>query len=865
MADGSDDQSKDTSVSQFLGSFIPSFIIFVVFCVVFLALRKKQRRVYEARTTVETVPADIKPLPAPAGYFSWLSNIYRKGEDYIIQYTGVDGYFFLRFIALFVVITFVGCLVLWPILFPLSIANGYTKLSLRMFTFGNIRDKWRYFAHVFLSILYFGAVIGIIYKELRYYTVFRHALLLTPFYNTLLSSRTIFLGELGLAVALVPDLRRHFPQALEVWFARDYSELDELIAEREKLAKKYEGTLNKLIIKADKVVKKAQKKGESVPAPANDIEKYIKKRPTHRKKFLIGEKVDTLSYCPERIGELNTLIAESQTNRLLFKQLPAAFVEFPTQLEAQRAFQAILVAKNEFKGARCFLNVSPDDVVWANMNLTSAKRRLLRIAGNTFLTLLIIFWCIPVAVVGAISNINTLTTVVPFLKFINKMPAKIMGIITGLLPVVLLSVLMLLVPVIIRKVGRMSGCLTIQEVESYTQLWFYGFLVVQGFLVMTMTSAATLAVPEIIKDPSIVMSLLANNLPNSSNFYLAYICLQGLAISSGLLAQVVGVILAQILGPLLDSTPRQKWNRWNSLAMPLWSTVYPLVQLLCVISVCYSFVAPLVLGFAFVAFCLLHIAYSYTLIYVMRPQTSDARGRNYASALFQLFVGIYLAELCLVALFVFSKNWACVVIEAILVAATALAHIYFKRIFLPVFDPVPISILQAPESSHRELRDLGKLECRKSGQQFWHDADNQDAYSSTNHNASSLTENTGETDFEKNYVNSSTNPVTQSWVKALLQPRFETFDDVRAIMPGQYEARFEFKLLFLESAYDSPAINQPEPHIWIVKDPMGLSSSFKAHASDKGVDVVDDNTEFNEKGKVAYTGVPPSYEESLRV
>jgi hypothetical protein len=53
-------------------------------------------------------------------------------------------------------------------------------------------------------------------------------------------------------------------------------------------------------------------------------------------------------------------------------------------------------------------------------------------------------------VVGSISNINYLTDKVHFLSFINDIPKVILGVVTGLLPAILLSVLMSLVPVVCR-------------------------------------------------------------------------------------------------------------------------------------------------------------------------------------------------------------------------------------------------------------------------------------------------------------------------------------------------------------------------------------------------------------------------------
>jgi calcium permeable stress-gated cation channel len=68
---------------------------------------------------------------------------------------------------------------------------------------------------------------------------------------------------------------------------------------------------------------------------------------------------------------------------------------------------------------------------------------------------MIIFWAIPVAFVGSISNINYLTDKVHFLHFILDIPPAILGIVTGLLPSVMLAVLMALLPIILRRISSL--------------------------------------------------------------------------------------------------------------------------------------------------------------------------------------------------------------------------------------------------------------------------------------------------------------------------------------------------------------------------------------------------------------------------
>lgn len=122
-----------------------------------------------------------------------------------------------------------------------------------------------------------------------------------------------------------------------------------------------------------------------------------------------------------------------------------------------------------------FIGINPDEVIWKNLRIKWWERIIRNIATITFVCLLIIFWAIPVAAVGAISNINSLDHNVSFLKWIQKIPSTIMGVVTGLLPSVLLAVLMALLPIILRFMARLGGLPSLSRVELRTQNFYFAF------------------------------------------------------------------------------------------------------------------------------------------------------------------------------------------------------------------------------------------------------------------------------------------------------------------------------------------------------------------------------------------------------
>ena len=97
-----------------------------------------------------------------------------------------------------------------------------------------------------------------------------------------------------------------------------------------------------------------------------------------------------------------------------------------------------------------YIGVNPNEVVWKSLKVSWWQRVVRRIGVVGFITALVVFWAIPVAFVGLISNITYLETF-SFLTWLTKIPQVIMGVISGLLPSVMLAILMSLVPIVMRR------------------------------------------------------------------------------------------------------------------------------------------------------------------------------------------------------------------------------------------------------------------------------------------------------------------------------------------------------------------------------------------------------------------------------
>lgn len=277
---------------------------------------------------------------------------------------------------------------------------------------------------------------------------------LLPGVASRLASRTVIFTSVPKEYLTEAAIRDVFPQVAGVWFAQDTKELEELVDERNKAANKLESGIIKLSKMATQKKLKAEKKGGS--QAEEDPQHWVdaKKRPMHRLKFfgLFGKKVDTIDWSHSRLEDLNPKVEKSQVAHFQghTTPVPAVFIEFTNVAAAEAAFFSTKIGKAGSFKARA-IGSRPEEVIWKNLSKSNSSRLAMTIAAIAIIVLMIIFWIPITAFIGALSNINSLTNRVAFLSFINDIPPVILGLVTGLLPTILLAVCLVLVPIIMRR------------------------------------------------------------------------------------------------------------------------------------------------------------------------------------------------------------------------------------------------------------------------------------------------------------------------------------------------------------------------------------------------------------------------------
>lgn len=274
-------------------------------------------------------------------------------------------------------------------------------------------------------------------RELIFYINLRQAFLLSPLYANRISSRTVLFTSVPTPYLDEAKLRKVFGDTVRnIWISGDTTELDKLVKERDKVAMRLEKAEVKLIKLANKERQKALKKGGNavdagdVPLDAESgtlAARWVptKKRPTHRlgPLGLIGRKVDTINWCRSELQRLipDVDAAQGQYRSGNYKKIPGVFIEFRTQAEAECANQ-VLAHHQGLHMSPSYIGIRPSEVIWKSLSIPWWQKVIRRYAVVAFITVLIVFWAAPVAVVGAISNVTYLESI-SFLTWLKSVPS----------------------------------------------------------------------------------------------------------------------------------------------------------------------------------------------------------------------------------------------------------------------------------------------------------------------------------------------------------------------------------------------------------------------------------------------------------
>ena len=232
---------------------------------------------------------------------------------------------------------------------------------------------------------------------------------MSPYMTSRISSKTVLFLDVPESHRNESYLLHIFPRARTIWVPENVDELQDLVDDRDDAADKLEVAestlINNFVKKQLKADKKSQKKNDT--EVHSRVELDSKDRPTHKTKPLIGKKVDTINWSRSELQRLIPQVMREQEIRRAddAQTQSAVFIEFESMSAAQEAFQSAC-HQNPFQMTAVDAGMTPDDVIWRNLNRPWWLRKIINWASTGAVVALCVWWTIPVAFVGVISVIH---------------------------------------------------------------------------------------------------------------------------------------------------------------------------------------------------------------------------------------------------------------------------------------------------------------------------------------------------------------------------------------------------------------------------------------------------------------------------
>ncbi|GAP90450.1 putative DUF221 domain-containing protein [Rosellinia necatrix] len=473
-------------------------------------------------------------------------------------------------------------------------------------------------------------------------------------------------------------------------------------------------------------------------------EKWVKrsKRPTHRLPIFewtpgwlpglpfLNKKVDTIFWCRKELARLNHEIEMDQENPERYPLMKSAFIQFNHQVAAHMACQSVIHHVPKQMAPR-IVEISPNDVIWDNMAISWWSEWLRTAIAVGVVAGMIILWAFPVAFTGSISQLNSLIHTFPWLSFLanDETVWKVATAVAGVLPALLLALLLWLVPVVMDFLAGFKGAKTGTQKTEAVQQFYFAFLFVQVFLIVSLASGVVAILEGVLNNPTGITDTLASKLPSAANYFFSYMILQALSASSGTLLQIGALVNWYIISRIFNKTARNKWTTNTTLPTVKWGSYFPVYTNFACIALVYSIIAPIISIFAIITFSLLWIANRYSMIYVNRLSI-DTGGVLYPRALNQTFTGLYVMEIALIGLFFIQEDehgvHACTPQATIMIVVTILTALYqllLNQSFGPMLRYLPITfedeaVLRDEAFQRAQDRRLGLSDEEDSVQKF---------------------------------------------------------------------------------------------------------------------------------------------------
>ncbi|XP_015066622.1 CSC1-like protein HYP1 isoform X1 [Solanum pennellii] len=600
----------------------------------------------------------------------WVTRAWRPSEAELLANSGLDAVVFMRiFIFSAKVFTFaviVGIFILLPINYmgkqlSLDLFDLPNK-SLESFTISNVDDGsnrlWIHFSAVYI---FTAVVCYLLYVEYDYISTKR---------VSYFCSSKPHPHQFTILVRSIPaSSGRSYSETVESFFSEYYpaTYLSHWVVRR---ASKLQGLI--------KNSKRLYRRLVNLKSANHDRERF------GRAGFmgLFGQRVDLLDHYEKKLEVIEDNVRAEQSS-CLGKEVGAAFVSFRTRFAAASATHM----QQGVNPTQWVTEPAPDpeDVYWPFFSASFLKRWISNLVVVVACILLTVLFLIPVLIVQGLTHLEQLEIWFPFLKGLLRI-AFVSQVITGYLPSLVLQLFLYVVPSIMIMFSSIQGYIAMSQIEKSACIKVLWFTIWNIFFANVLSGSALYRV-EIFLEPKNIPAILAVAVPGQATFFIAYVVTSGWTSTSSELFQLSTLVFNFIKRNIC----RKYDDEFEVPSVPYHSEI-PRILLFGLLGITYFFLAPLILPFLLVYYCLGYLIYRNQLLNVYAPKY-ETGGKLWPIVHDSMIFSLILMHVIAIGIFGLKKLPLASSLTVPLPILTLVFNSYCRRRFLPMFKSYSVESL----------------------------------------------------------------------------------------------------------------------------------------------------------------------------
>ncbi|KAF8435022.1 hypothetical protein L210DRAFT_937871 [Boletus edulis BED1] len=622
------------------------FIVSVATVVAFNILRPKNKVIYEPKVKYHI--GDKSPPRISDSVLGWLPPLYRTKEPELVDKIGLDAVTFLRFTRMirimFSCIALLCCALLMPIdaIYSIKHVSSQDRDVLSILTIRDVQGSYL-FVHVAVSYLISGLVMYFIWRNWTHMLRLRQEWFRSPEYLESFYARTLIVtgvpkryqSDEGIR-AIFESIQVPYPTT-SVHVGRKVGRLPELIEYHNMAVRELEQVLVTYL------------KGGRI----------AKERPTIRIGGFLGMggvKKDAIDFYTAKSKRTEKAIEDYRHEIDTRKAESCGFASMAAVAYAH--IVANMLRKKRPKGTKIALAPNPKDIIWHNLNLSTAELLRNRSIGLLLLVLVCFFNTIPLFAISVLANLSSISAYVGFLsRWSHASPASF-AVVSGVLPPAVSASFGFFLPIIMRWLTQFQGAQTRSSLDRAVVARYFAFLVISQLVIFTLIGVFFIASEQVISEIGEHTSFqdILNKLQslpasinqtyiNQASYWLTFFPLRGFLVIFDL-AQILNLVWTSFKTRVFGRTPRDI-REWTQPPEFQYDIYYSNILFMATVALVFAPLAPLVSLAGAIVFWISSWVYKYQLMFVFTTQV-ETGGRLWNMVVNRLLVSVVLMQMLMI-------------------------------------------------------------------------------------------------------------------------------------------------------------------------------------------------------------------------